>query len=176
MDTYLAASVSWANALCDLMGYPVHAPGCGTLQFTTSGQRDAALLLQLAQLSADLGRDVVHIVLGGDDPCAPTELLLAIRRRQTIDVVDARLFCAGAGSPIELFTGERRWFVGERSILTSAALPMAAKRSAGEARAWRLWRNVVGRLPQPPLTGGQVIRAGERYADAIPTESLRVTA
>ena len=87
-----------------------------------------------------------------------------------------RLYAASETAKIELLTGDARWFVGPRHVLTRAKLPPKARRKHGEEIAWRRWRQAVAAQGELNLTGSVWVPQGKPYASAVPHERLRVAA
>lgn len=173
---YLDKSQSWCFALRRLMGYPDYAPAFHTLAFCASGPRDILQAVQLTQVAADLSRDMIHVAFALE-AAEPLSVSLAVRQDIGIEwISNVRLYAASETAKIELLAANRRWFIGPRHVLTSAKLPPKHRRPKGEQIAMRRWRQAVATMEPFQLENSVWVRPGERFADAIPLEELRVAA
>ena len=173
---YIAKTQSWCMSLRILMGYPAVRPPFHTTSWCASGARDIFGAMQLTQVAAEMGQDLVHVAfaLDHDEPLAVS---LAVRRAHGIEwLPGCRLYAASETSKIELLTHEERWHIGPRLVLTSAKLPPHGRREGGEEIAWRRWRQQAAAMHGVELEGSLWVPEGGGYADAIPQEELKLAA
>lgn len=173
---YLARGQAWVFALRTLMGYPPHEPTRHTMGFCTSGPRDFDDIMHLTQVASDMQKDMLHLTfeeLESPEPC-----LVSLVLHQPLCVgwmPGCQLYAASERAPVELLQGGRRWRIDERNQLVSDKLPRRHLLAQGEKIAWKRWRKMAEQMDGLDLTGNIFVPEGQPFADAIPTEAIRVT-
>lgn len=170
---YASNSQAWSVALRRLMGYPLYAPACHTVAWTTSGPRDLIGIMELTQLATDMNRDLIHLTFDGDGSGVPIQIGLAIR--QDLDVAwmaGCRLYTASETARVEIIAGDQRWYVGPRQVLMPTRLPARKRIARGEALAMRRWCRAAEDAHHVELVGSVCVPPGKRFADAIPQEAF----
>lgn len=176
MHPYLAKSQAWTYQLRLLMGYPAEAPIRHTIGFSSSGPRTALQAMDVTNIAAELGRDMVHVEIGLADE-EPTGVALAIRYTNRVAwVPGCILYAASETAKVELLGGFRRWCVGQRNMLTSNKIPPRDRWRKGNEIALRRWRHAVATSAPVQLVGSRFTLANGRYADAVPSELITTAA
>ena len=173
---YLTRAQNWCFALRTLMKYPAYAPPFPTTTWCSSSPRDGFRAMELTQVTADKGTDLVHVAFALDVD-EPLSVSLAVRQKAGVTwIPGVRLYAATETSPIELLADDDRWFIGSFFRLTASELPREARRAQGEEIAWRRWRHAVATMAPLTLSGSVWVPPGGTFADAIPHERLKVAA
>lgn len=173
---YLDRAQAWCFALRTLMNYPAYAPPFHTTAWCSSSPRDVFQALELTQIAADKGSDLVHVAFALDSH-EPLSVSLAVRQGAgVVWIPDVRLYAADEKAPVELLADDRRWSIGPRLFLTSAKLPPKHRRAQGEEIAWRHWRHAVATMAALKLDGSVWVPPGGSFKDAIPHEQLKIAA
>lgn len=175
---YILNSQAWCHSLRILLGYPPYAPDCQTLAVCASSPRDIFQAMELTEVARDMQRDMIHVAFDSLAAGAePVGVSLAVRQDSFVEwLPGCRLYAPSETAKLELLSTEGRWFVGPRNMLTSAKLPPKSGWKKGEEIALRRWREAVETMGPLQLRGSVFVRPGERYADAIPMEALKVAA
>jgi hypothetical protein len=173
---YFDLAQNWCFALRLLMGYPGYAPPFHTTAWCSSTPRNVFEAIELTQIAAAKGCDLVHVsfLLNSDEPL---EVSLAVR--QSAGVVwmpGLRLYAADERAPIELLADDCCWSIGPRLFLTSAKLPPKCRLAQGEEIAWRRWQEAVATMAPLKLNGSVWVPPGGTFEDAIPQEQLKSAA
>lgn len=171
---YLARAQAWCFALRTLMNYPSHAPRFPTTAWCSSSPRNVTQSMELAEIATDKACDLVHVAFALDVD-EPLSVSLAVRQRAGVKwMPGVRLYAAREDSPIELLSGDDRWFIGSLLRLTASKLPPESRRGRGEQIAWRRWRHAVTTMAPVKLGGSVWVPPGAGFADAIPHEQLNI--
>ena len=174
---YVANGEAWAMSLRTLMGYPLYAPACHTVAWAAGPSCDIFQALQVTQIAADMGRDIVLLAMPGIVPGRPTSVCLAVRQNDGVEwIPDCKLYAASETAPIELVGGGRRWQIGPRLFLTSQKLPPKRRRAKGEEIAMRRWREMTATMKPLNLVGSVFVGPGKTFADAVPTANIKLAA
>lgn len=174
---YASNSQAWSVALRRLMGYPLYAPACHTVGWSASAPRDSVGITQLTQIAADMNRDLVHLIFGGDGLGAPIEIGIAVRHdREVAWIGNCRLYTASETARLEIIAGDERWYVGPRQMLVATKLPPRKRIARGEAMAMARWRRAAEEAEKVELVGTVCVPRGGRFADAIPQDTLNFAA
>jgi hypothetical protein len=177
MHLYFTNADAWCHALRGLMGYPAHEPVNHSLSFCTSASRNIFEAMQITQIAADVGRDLVHVAFEDGAGEIPAGISLAVRTTNCVEWLSGcALYAAGETSRIEILSADRRWLVGPRHVLTAAKLPPKSRRQRGEEIAARRWRQAFEAVGPLSLTGSMFVPEGRSYADAVPRADLRTAA
>lgn len=176
IDPHFQNGQMWCLSLRNLMGYPLYPPSNHTMAWCTSGRRNLLEAAHLAKVAEDAGKDLVHLAFDADlgDPVAVSLMVRGDVTAQWIE--NCQLYCASETAPIELLSGEKRWFVGRRQVLTCAKLPPKSRRARGEAIAWRRWKALAPQMVDIELSGSVWVPAGAPLAAAIPHDRIKVAA
>lgn len=170
---YASNGQAWSVALRRLMGYPLYAPACHTIGWSASAPRDLVGIMEMAQIAADMNRDLVHLSFAGEGLGAPIDISLAIRRDKEVEWLSGcRLYAASETARLEILAGEERWRVGARQVLVSAKRPPRKRIAKGEALAMDRWHRAFEQAANIELVGTVCVPRGGRFADAIPQEAF----
>lgn len=173
---YLDRAQAWCFALRTLMNYPAYAPPFHTTAWCSSSPRDVFQAMELTQIAADKGSDLVHVAFALDSD-EPLSVSLAVRQGAgVVWIPDVRLYAADEKAPVELLADDRRWSIGPRLFLTNAKLPPKHRRAQGEEIAWRRWRNAAATMASLKMDGSVWVPPGGSLKDAIPHEQLKIAA
>lgn len=173
---YLDRAQAWCIALRTLMNYPAYALPFHTTAWRSSSPRDVSQALELTQIAADKGSDLVHVAFALDID-APSSVSLAVRQGAGVAwIPDVHLYAADEKAPLELLAYDRRWFIGPRSFLTSAKLPPKHRKARGEEIAWRRWQHAAAIEVPLTLERALWVPPGGTFKDAIPHEHLKIAA
>jgi hypothetical protein len=174
---YIVTGQAWAFALRILLDYPSFEPARHTVAFSSSGPRDIAKDLHLANLAIEMQRDFVHLTFGDIDAAEPSEIGLAVLGVDGVRWLPrVVLFAASEKTPLELLHGDKRWRIDERNQLVSHKLPARHLVTRGEQTAWRRLRERAAELGGAELKGGKFVSPGGTYRDSHDLADLRVAA
>ena len=171
---YLTMAQNWCLTLRTLMNYRPYAPPFHSTAWCFSSPRNVFQAMELTQIAADKGSDLVHVAFELDID-EPLSVSMAVRQDAgVVWIPDVRLYAADESAPIELLADDRRWMIGSRLFLTSAKLPPKHCRAQGEEIAWRRWRHAVATTAPLTLEGSVWVPPGGTFKDAIPHERLNI--
>lgn len=173
---YLTRAQAWCFALRTLMNYPGYPPRFPTTVWCSSSPRSVIQSMELAQLAANRASDVVHVAFAPNVD-EPLGVSLAVRQRVGVKwMPGVRLYAAREDSPIELLSGDERWFIGSLLRLTASELPPGSRRAQGEQIAWRRWRQAVATMTPVKLGSSVWVPPGAGFGDAFPHDQLIIAA
>ncbi|MCE7796517.1 hypothetical protein LWE61_08070 [Sphingobium sufflavum] len=174
-DPYLARGQQWVLALRKLMGYPLHAPTRHSTAFCASGERDLAGALHMAQIAAEMQKDMLNVSFKSIYAPEPSSVSLAVHGPLCIQwLPDCGLYAASETANVALLHKNKRWFFDDRNQLVSTSLPPRHRIARGEQVAWSRWRIKAAQMEVFELDGNSFVPAGRPLSEAVAVERLRV--
>ncbi|MGK2912268.1 MAG: hypothetical protein ACSLE1_21095 [Sphingobium sp.] len=172
---YLERGQQWVFALRKLMGYPEYEPSRHSTAFCASGERDLAGALHLAQLAADMKKDILHLGFKSIYAPEPHLVSLVVHTTHCVELLaGCRLYAASDTANVALLHHDKRWYFDDRNQLICTSLPPRHRLTRGEQVAWARWRLTAARMVGLQLAGNSFVPAGRPLADALPVERLKV--
>ena len=159
------------------MGYPLTAPACHTLSWSSGGPVDIQVGMDLARLAQIRSRDVIYGAWHALEHERPSEYVLALRQPHTVDIIrKCSFYAANETAPLNLMCEARdehyvlndRLFLERRSGMPGRRLELG-KRRAEE----RIILSPHARLDEM-LDGGGIMPRGGEYMPtyAEPSETV----
>lgn len=167
----IAYQQKYTYALYSLLG--CSRIGADPLVLAWGGPVDEAKANQVTALAEEMKRSLLYLAFDGERTFQGASLALWSKGSVRLHA-DCALFATERKIALSILTPTRAYRLDEHNGLVSFPLPASGTRLRGEVRARCRIEQLVDSLDPLPLSASRFVPAGKSFADAVPTENLRL--